>query len=253
MIKNKDIIVLLIRLLLGYIFFAAGICKLTHGQFGQLIGPPMLEDWLATYGLSLFAQFIAACQVLCGALLLSQRYSTFGAVMLVPMNLSILAVTISLHWNGTPYVNAFFLILNLLILLYDWKKFQFLFLPAIEYTVKNLPLDKLRNSWYTILTLIFAILTLIAAPVNYIFTNIFAILTFTSAGLTVCRPDLLMKSEKLATAQIIANMIIITLANYIPFASKIVLVNTAIMLGVLFVGMLIRRKKSIKIMYRLST
>src|SRR5687768_14812442 len=98
MLKNKDLLTILIRLFLGYIFFSAGICKLTHGEFGQIIGPPWLEEGLAKYGLGLFAQVVAISQVICGTLLLSQRFSLLGAVMLVPMNVAILAVTVSMKW-----------------------------------------------------------------------------------------------------------------------------------------------------------
>lgn len=52
---------------------------------------------------------MAWSQVL-GALLLSQRFATLGAVMLVPMLANILVITISLQWRGTPYVNAVLLV-----------------------------------------------------------------------------------------------------------------------------------------------
>jgi hypothetical protein len=42
--------------------------------------------------------------------------------MLVPMVLNILMVTISLQWRGTPFVLAFLLILNVLLLYVDRKK-----------------------------------------------------------------------------------------------------------------------------------
>jgi uncharacterized membrane protein YphA (DoxX/SURF4 family) len=135
MIRNKDFLIIITRLFLGYIFFSSGLCKLTHGHFGQIIGPPLLEDTLAQYGLALFARIIAVMQVTCGILLLSQRFSTVGAIMLLPMNLSILAVTISLGWQGTPYVNGFFVALNLLLLLYDWHKLKVLILQLLIITV----------------------------------------------------------------------------------------------------------------------
>ncbi|MFC4213011.1 DoxX family membrane protein [Pedobacter lithocola] len=131
MINQKDFIVILIRLFLGYLFFSAGLCKLTHGEFGQIMGPPLLEDALAKYGLGIFAWIVAISQVVCGTLLMSQGFSTLGAVMLLPIYISIVAVTISMNWTGTPYVNRFFTMLNIAILIYDWHKLKVLVSPDL--------------------------------------------------------------------------------------------------------------------------
>lgn len=127
--KTKDFYALLIRLFLGYIFASAGLCKLTDGQFGQLIGPPFLIKQLAQYDLELFGQFIALSQVLVGMMVMSQRYSVLGLIMLIPVNVSILMVTISQNWKGTPYVDSVLVALNILALLYEWKSLKFLLLP----------------------------------------------------------------------------------------------------------------------------
>jgi uncharacterized membrane protein YphA (DoxX/SURF4 family) len=110
----KDFNFLLIRLFLGYLFTSSGLCKLTEGHFGQLIGPPLLIQQLTPHGLRTFGFFIAVSQVLTGALVMAQRYSVLGLIMLVPMNLGILMVTISQNWQGTPYVDAVFILLNTL-------------------------------------------------------------------------------------------------------------------------------------------
>lgn len=125
----KDFYVLLIRLLLGYIFFSAGLCKLADGHFGQLIGPPFLIRDLESYGLGGFGWYLAFSQVMTGALILSQRWSVLGLVMLVPMNVSILATTLSMHWAGTPFVNVLLLIINILALFYEWGILRFFLLP----------------------------------------------------------------------------------------------------------------------------
>ena len=125
----KDFNFLLIRLFLGYLFTSSGLCKLTEGHFGQLIGPPLLIQQLTPHGLRTFGFFIAVSQVLTGALVMSQRYSLLGLIMLVPMNLGILMVTISQNWQGTPYVDTVFILLNIGALLYEWNSLQFLILP----------------------------------------------------------------------------------------------------------------------------
>lgn len=138
----KDFNVLLIRLFLGYVFTSSGLCKLTEGHFGQLIGPPLLIEQLTPHGLRTFGFFIAVSQVLVGALILSQRYAVLGLIMLIPMNAGILMVTISQNWRGTPYVDAVFTTLNILALLYEWNTLKFLLLP--KHTSIPLPLKTNR-------------------------------------------------------------------------------------------------------------
>lgn len=117
--RLQHLAVLGTRLFLGGIFFTSGMGKLTHGDFPGLIGPVWLEERLAQYGLAMWAQFVGWSQVTIGLLLLSQRFATLGALMLVPMLVNILLITISLQWRGTPYVNGFLLLLNLFLLFAD--------------------------------------------------------------------------------------------------------------------------------------
>lgn len=126
--KASDFTLLVIRLFLGFVFFSSGLCKLTDGNFGQLIGPPHLIADLAKYGLAGFGNLVAVSQVLIGALILTQRFSLIGLIALVPMNVSILGVTISQQWQGTPFVNAFLLLLNLICILYELQTIKILFL-----------------------------------------------------------------------------------------------------------------------------
>ncbi len=65
------------------------------------IGPPWLIERLAEFELGLYGQFIALSQVIIGFMLMTQRFRSLGAVMLLPMILNILMVTISQHWVGT--------------------------------------------------------------------------------------------------------------------------------------------------------
>ena len=113
----RDVYLLLIRLLLGYVFASSGLCKLTGGHFGQVIGPPIAA---MVPGLASIWPFLACSQVLAGALILSGRWSLLGLVALVPLNASILAYTLANQWTGTPFVNGLLLLLNVLALLGEW-------------------------------------------------------------------------------------------------------------------------------------
>ena len=104
---------------LGLVFFTSGMAKLFfEHRFPGLIGPV----WLAEYDLGLFARFIAYSQITVGFLLLTLRYRTLGAIALLPMVLNILLITISQSWPGTPYIVAFFLLLNLVLLVAEAPK-----------------------------------------------------------------------------------------------------------------------------------
>ncbi|PKV67313.1 hypothetical protein [Pontibacter ramchanderi] len=106
-----------ISVFLGLIFFTAGMAKVFfEHRFPGLIGPVWLEDKLAAFSLGLFARFIAYSQIVIGFTLLTLRYRTLGAITLLPMLLNIFLITVSQNWAGTPYVLAFFLLLNIVLL-----------------------------------------------------------------------------------------------------------------------------------------
>lgn len=178
---DRHFFFLLIRLVLGYIFISSGLCKLTHGAFGQLIGPPLLIDELKEYGLELFGYLIASSQVVVGALILTQRFSLLGLIALVPINLGILGVTLSQGWTGTPYVNAFFLILNLAALAYEYPALRHLITPPREQGA-NTPYATIffPEIWTPLLFLLLVLLTIGASFINtdlvLLLANLFFIL-----------------------------------------------------------------------------
>ncbi|MCX2741521.1 DoxX family membrane protein [Pontibacter anaerobius] len=240
MLKNKDLLSLLIRVFLGYIFLSAGVCKLTHGNFGQIIGPPWLEERLAAYGLGLFAQVVAVSQVVCGALLLSQRFSLLGAIMLVPMNVAILAVTVSQQWVGTPVVNTFLLLLNLWLLAMAYPKFRFLLQSNTAFQVTPTTLDRIGQNVYSWLGLGFSLLTLAAAPVNLLLTNMFALLAFAAFALTLTRSDVQHKLDVLLLSLPFVAMAVLTLGKSITkaewYLGGLVLAEALLLVARLFMG-----------------
>lgn len=125
--KYHPKLIVAIRIFLGLIFLGAGMSKLYfEHSFPGIIGPVWLEERLAEHGLGMYARFIASSQVIAGLLLLTQRFATLGAIITFPLILNILMVTVSMKWQGTPYVNAFFLLLNVWLLIYDYHKLKFI-------------------------------------------------------------------------------------------------------------------------------
>lgn len=118
-----------ISVFLGFTFWGAGMAKLFHEhQFFGWIGPVWLIEELEPYGLGFYGRFIAFSQVCIGYLLVTTRYKLLGSIMMIPLIGNILMVTISLDWRGTPFVLAFLLLLNL-ILLWQYRDF---FRPMID-------------------------------------------------------------------------------------------------------------------------
>lgn len=118
-----------IAVFLGFTFWGAGMVKLfSEHQFIGWIGPPWLVEELAKYDLAFYATFIAYSQIFIGFTLLTTRYKLLGSIMMIPMIVNILMVTISLKWQGTPFVLAFLLFLDL-ILLWHYRDF---FRPLLE-------------------------------------------------------------------------------------------------------------------------
>ncbi len=164
---TKKWIVTSIRLFLGFVLFGAGMSKLYENHaFPGIIGPVWLEEELAKYGLGLFARFVAMGQVVAGGLLLTQRFATLGAVMSFPMLLCILMVTISLQWQGTPYVNAVFLAMNSYLLAYDYHKLKFLIAENSQ-SIAEQPLKRYDKKGDLLWGLAFGLI-LLSIPLSYI-------------------------------------------------------------------------------------
>ena len=122
-----------IRFFLGFVFFTAGMGKLTQGHYFPLTMFPMsLAKILEPHGLALWGEFVAWSQVIIGFLLMSQRFATIGAIMSMPLILNIFVITVSLGFGGTPYLNAFLIALNLFLLAADYHKLKFLFMDDVS-------------------------------------------------------------------------------------------------------------------------
>lgn len=113
------------RIILGITFLFSGIGKFYGDSF--IIGPGYIFEELSKHNLLYFAMFIALSQITIGFLLLIRKFSTLGAIMLLPMILNILIVTISLKWQGTPIVVCIFLLMNLFLLFHKRSKFYSIF------------------------------------------------------------------------------------------------------------------------------
>ena len=171
-----------IRIFLGFIFFTAGMGKLTHGHYFPLTMFPMsLAKILAPHGLSLWGEFVAWSQVLIGFLLMSQRFATVGAIMSLPLILNIFVITVSLGFMGTPYLNGFLIFLNLFLLAADYHKLKFLFMEDVS-EFRHI---RLRRNFWQVDLVWFAGLVLCLAAGAFHDTNRVMTFTLSFAGIAV--------------------------------------------------------------------
>lgn len=171
-----------IRIFLGFIFFTAGMGKLTHGHYFPLTMFPMsLSKILAPHGLSLWGEFVAWSQVLIGFLLMSQRFATIGAIMSLPLILNIFVITVSLGFMGTPYLNGFLIFLNLFLLAADYHKLKFLFMDDVS-EFRHI---RLRRNFWQVDLVWFAGLVLCLAAGAFHESNRTMTFTLSFAGIAV--------------------------------------------------------------------
>ncbi|GAB5527378.1 MAG: hypothetical protein Roseis2KO_52500 [Roseivirga sp.] len=170
-LKFHHRIIILIRVFLGLIFFTAGMSKLYfEHQFPGIIGPVWLEERLAEHDLGLYARFIAGSQIIAGLLLFTQRFSTLGAILTFPIILNIFMVTVSMKWQGTPYVNFFLLSLNAWLLAYDYPKLKFI---VTDVTRDIRPLALKRKSLRADMIWGLSVVAILASvPISYAHTTV---------------------------------------------------------------------------------
>jgi len=164
-------------ILLGFTFFSSGMGKLyAEHSFLSFIGPVWLADQLYEYNLKLYAQFIGYSQVTIGFMLLTFRFRTLGAIMLVPMVANILMITISLEWRGTPYIVGILLAMNLYLLWYDRSQLLHLLTGHRSERLEMKPL--LRSG--SLLWILAYLLTLLSIQVSFYSLILAWILTATA-------------------------------------------------------------------------
>jgi len=137
-----------LRYLLGMGFVWASILKIKGVRFTPQSGehtpigslPHLLESM---YRHSAYWQFIGWGQLLAGFLMMSQMFSTLGAIVYFPMLLSIFLLTTYFQSPGILAVTSLMLLGNIYLLLWDWNRLKFIVLnkPG-EYVDQSTPLSR---------------------------------------------------------------------------------------------------------------
>ncbi|MCH7411807.1 hypothetical protein MM239_20640 [Belliella sp. DSM 111904] len=108
--NNRQLTALMIRLALGFIYLSAGLSRLAPEYLGNIIGPVYLPEILKSDFIIFIWYSSAIYEVIVGSLILSQKYSPHGLLLVIPLSIALLILTIFLGFGATPIFNCFFTI-----------------------------------------------------------------------------------------------------------------------------------------------
>lgn len=151
-IKSLQIFTIFLRYLIGAAFVFASIVKIQGLRFtsDSGAGSPINSAWHffeTMYASGLYWNFIGWSQLIAGLILMTQRWSTFGAVLFLPIIINIFVITVSYEFAGTPLITFLMLLANVYLLIWDWNILKFLFSNNnFEFRDDNPPFSKL-NTW----------------------------------------------------------------------------------------------------------
>lgn len=122
-----------LRYLLGSAFVWASILKIKGIRFTPFSGentpisslPHLLESM---YQSGFYWYFIGFGQLIAGFLLMSQIFSTLGAIAFFPIILNIFVLTTYFDSPGILATTSLMLLANIYLLLWDWNKLKFIVL-----------------------------------------------------------------------------------------------------------------------------
>ncbi|GAB3013700.1 hypothetical protein [Spirosoma pulveris] len=165
-LTSIQLFTIFLRYLLGGAFVFASIVKIQGLRFTTDSGAnaPIHDAWHffeTLYQSGLYWQFLGWGQLIAGFLLMTQLFSTLGAMLFFPIIVNIFVITISYYFAGTPVITFLMLLANLYLLVWDWNRFRIVVLPNQRTFVEEVyPL--MQKSAWAYLGLFYAGLSLLA-------------------------------------------------------------------------------------------
>jgi hypothetical protein len=109
-------------------FLPSGLTKVVGNRFTVLgLDNPVGFFFEAMYRTGFYWRFLGLCQLLAALLLFIPRTATIGALVYFPLILNIFVITVSLHFQGTPFITGLMLLANIYLLCWDYDKLRHLF------------------------------------------------------------------------------------------------------------------------------
>ena len=124
-IKSVHVFVMLLRIHTGVICIVLGIFHLWQNDWTWLADSPPLQYFLdALSQLGFYGQFMGLFLVLVGVFLMSQRLSTLGALLLIPILSNVMIHAFSGQIKEVLLLSAFIFFNLVLMIMWDYKKLK---------------------------------------------------------------------------------------------------------------------------------
>lgn len=156
-----QIFTIFLRYALGASFVFASILKIEGVRFAPESGKNASIDSLPHFFETMFQasaywNFIGWGQMIAGFLMMSQLFSTLGAVVFFPIVLNIFVITISFESSSILLITSLMLLGNVFLLVWDWNKLKFIAFPYPKnYLDDNHEFTK-RKIWFYLGLVFFA-------------------------------------------------------------------------------------------------
>lgn len=148
--------VIYLRYLMGFAFVFASIVKIKGERFTSLsTDTPVGYFFEAMYQSGFYWNFLGWSQFIAGAILMTQRFATIGAMIFFPIILNVALITHFVNFGtGTPSVTTLMLLGTIFLLIWDYRKWTILFLPdhKIKLDLTQTPEDRFMTHPVWIIT-----------------------------------------------------------------------------------------------------
>jgi uncharacterized membrane protein YphA (DoxX/SURF4 family) len=140
------------RILLALAFIPTGLVKLLGERFTAMgVDNPVGLFFEAMYQSGAYWNFIGTAQVVAGIMLLIPRTTTIGAILFLPIALNIFVITVSLHFQGTPFITGPMLLGAVFLLCWDYDRLKaVLWPPARRESSSRVPVAGLELAGYVV-------------------------------------------------------------------------------------------------------
>ncbi|SKC76265.1 hypothetical protein SAMN05660236_3373 [Ohtaekwangia koreensis] len=153
------------RYLIGFAFVFASIVKIKSMRFTSIPPTePVGYFFEAMYQTGFYWNFLGWGQFIAGALLMTQRFATVGAMVFFPIILNVFVITHSINFGmGTPVITTLMLLATIFLIIWDYKKWMILLKHdhQIKLDLRTEPEDTfMTDPLWTITGIIFIVLTI---------------------------------------------------------------------------------------------